>query len=86
MLRLPTRHVTQAARRNLETFQTTSAAKQLADDRHTWDVIAWSWAPGPPLRMTLRSEQGEVVDFEMDREGVWSLRENANAPKQPPRT
>ena len=28
MLRLPTRHVTEAARRNLEAFQTTSAAKE----------------------------------------------------------
>lgn len=85
MLRLPTRHVTEAARRNLEAFQTTSAAREFADDSHTWDVVAWSWALGPPLRVTLRDERGEVMDFEMDLHGLWRVHADPNDPKEPPR-
>jgi hypothetical protein len=85
MLRLPTRNVTDAARRNLEAFQTTSAAREFADDVRSWDIVAWSWAPGPPLRVTLRNERGEVVDFEMDQEGLWRVHSNLNAPQEPPR-
>jgi len=83
MLRLPTGSITQAARRNLETFQTTSAAKELADDARTWDAVAWSWAPGPPLHVTLRNERGDVVDFVMDAEGLWRMHANPNVPKEP---
>jgi hypothetical protein len=83
MLRLPTRHVTPAARRNLEIFQATAAAQELTDDARTWDVVAWSWALGPPLRVTLRSERGEVVDFEMDEQSVWRMHANPNVPKEP---
>jgi len=83
MLRLPTRHVTDAARRNLEIFQATAAAKELTDDARTWDVVAWSWALGPPLRMTLRSERGDVVDFDMDEQGTWRMHANPNVPKEP---
>lgn len=82
MLRLPTRPITEAARRNLEAFQTTSAARELADDARTWDAIAWSWAPDPPLRVTLRNERGDVVDFEMDAQGLWRMYANPNVPKE----
>jgi hypothetical protein len=85
MLRLPTLHVTQAAHRNFEIFQATTAAKELTDDAHTWDAVAWSWALGPPLRVTLRSERGDVVDFEMDAQGAWRMHANPNAPKEPAR-
>jgi hypothetical protein len=85
MLRLPSRHVTEAARRNLEAFQTTSAALAFADDALTWDVVAWSWALGPPLRVTLRNERGEVVDFEMDEKGLWRVHADPNDPKEPTR-
>jgi hypothetical protein len=84
MLRLPTLHVTQAARRNLELFQATTAAKELTEDARTWDAVAWSWALGPPLRVTLRSERGDVVDFEMDERGAWRMHANPNVPKEPP--
>jgi hypothetical protein len=83
MLRLPTRHVTSAARRNLEVFQATEAAKGLADDARTWDVVAWSWVLGPPLRVTLRSERGDVLDFEMDEQRAWRMRASPNVPKEP---
>jgi hypothetical protein len=83
MLRLPTRSVTEAARRNLEAFQTTSAATQLTDDAHTWTAVAWSWAPGPPLRVTLRSELGDVLDFEMEAGGQWRMHTNPNVPREP---
>jgi hypothetical protein len=86
MLRLPTRPVTEAARRNLEAFQTTSAAREFADDARSWDVVAWSWALGPPLRVTLRNERGDVVDFEMDGQGLWRVHADPNAPKEPVRT
>jgi hypothetical protein len=84
MLRLPTLHVSEAARRNLEMFQATAAAKELADDARTWNVIAWSWALGPPLRVTLRNERGDVVAFEMDAQRAWRLHADPNVPKEPP--
>jgi hypothetical protein len=83
MLRLPTRHVTEAARRNLDAFQSTSAAKELADDTCRWDVVEWSWAAGPPMRVTLRSEHGDVVDFEMDETGIWRVFRDPNVPMEP---
>jgi hypothetical protein len=82
MLRLPTGPITAAARRNLEAFETTSAATELADDARTWTAIAWSWAPGPPLRVTLRSERGDVVDFEMDAHGLWRMHTDPNVPRE----
>jgi hypothetical protein len=82
MLRLPTRPITAAARRNLDAFQTTSAAKELVDDVRTWDVVAFSWSPGPPLRVTLRDDRGEVVDFVMDAEGLWRMHANPNVPRE----
>jgi hypothetical protein len=81
MLRMPTHHVTQTARRNLDRFRATSAASELDDDARTWTVVEWSWAEGPPLRVQLRSEAGEVVDFVMDESGVWRMRrENPQKP------
>ncbi|HEY3818228.1 MAG TPA: hypothetical protein VGL81_13705 [Polyangiaceae bacterium] len=84
MLRLPTGPITSAARHNLDAFQTTSAASELASDAHTWTAVAWSWVPGPPLRVTLRSERGDVVDFEMDEQGLWRMYPDPNEPKEPP--
>ena len=84
MLRLPTGPVTEAARRNLEAFQTTSAAMEFVADARSWDVVAWSWVAGPPLRVTLRNERGDVVDFEMDGQGLWRVHADPNVPKEPP--
>lgn len=83
MLRMPTQYVTEAARRNLDAFESTSAAKDLADNPRRWDVVEWSWAAGPPLRVTLRSEQGDVLDFEMDEDGVWRTYRDPNVPREP---
>jgi hypothetical protein len=76
MLRMPSAHVTERARRNLERFRATSAASELDDDPRTWVVVEWSWTDGPPLRVRLRNEGGQLVDFVMDASGVWRLRQD----------
>jgi hypothetical protein len=81
MLRMPARHVTEAARRNLERFRATSAASQLDDDEHTWTVAEWTWTEGPPLYIQLRSDSGEFVDFVMDEKGIWRMRREPIGPK-----
>jgi hypothetical protein len=81
MLRMPAGHVTEAARRNLDRFRATSAASELEDDTQTWRVVEWTWAKGPPLRIQLRSDSGEVVDFVMDENGMWRLRREPIGPK-----
>jgi hypothetical protein len=73
MLRMPSSHVTDSARRNLDRFRATSAASELDDDDHTWTVVEWSWGDGPPLRIQLRSEAGQTVAFVMDESGVWRM-------------
>jgi hypothetical protein len=74
MLRMPTSHVTETARRNLDRFRATSAASELDDDERTWTVAEWTWAEGPPLRVELRSDTGDTVDFVMDGSGIWRMR------------
>jgi hypothetical protein len=74
MLRLPARHVTEAARRNLDRFLATSAASELEDDTQGWTVVEWTWAEGPPLRIQLRGDSGQVIDFVMDENGIWRIR------------
>jgi hypothetical protein len=73
MLRMPSSHVTEFARRNLERFRATSAASQLEDDKLVWTVVEWSWTEGPPLRLKLRSDLGQTTDFVMDVSGRWRL-------------
>jgi hypothetical protein len=80
MLRMPTHHVTETARRNLERFRATSAASELDDDPHTWTVVEWSWAEGPPLRVQLRSDDARVIDFVMDESGIWRIRREPVGP------
>jgi hypothetical protein len=80
MLRMPSTHVTQTAMHNLDRFRATSAASELDDDSQTWRVAEWSWTEGPPLRIQLRSDAGEVVDFVMDESGVWRLRREPQRP------
>jgi len=80
MLRMPSAHVTETARRNLDRFRATSAASELEDDSHTWSVVEWSWREGPPLRVQLRSDAGQVVDFVMDESGTWRLRREPRGP------
>jgi hypothetical protein len=84
VLRLPGRNVTEAARRNFERFRGTSAARDLDADVHVWSVVEWSWEEGPPMRLVLRSELGEVWDFIMDETGTWRIERDPNVPRQVP--
>ncbi len=77
MLRMPISSVTDTARRNLDRFRATSAASELEDDTRAWSVVEWSWTEGPPLRIRLRSEVGETVDFVMDDASTWRMRRQA---------
>jgi hypothetical protein len=78
---MPSAHVTEAARGNLDRFRATSAASELEDDSHTWSVVEWSWRAGPPLRVQLRSDAGQIIDFLMDEAGIWRLRREAREPR-----
>jgi hypothetical protein len=83
MLHLPSRYVTEAARHNLALFCATSAAKELDEDTRSWSVVEWSWHEGPPLRVFLRSDRGDVLDFVMDEDGVWRIGRDPNVPREP---
>jgi hypothetical protein len=45
--------------------------------------VEWSWAPGPPLRVQVRSERGEVLEFVMDEPGAWRAHPDPNVPYEP---
>jgi hypothetical protein len=83
MLHLPSTYVTEAARHNLARFCATSAAKELDEDSRVWSVVEWSWQEGPPLRVFLRSDRGDVLDFVMDEGGVWRIGRDPNVPREP---
>jgi len=80
MLRMPSSHVTETAMRNLDRFRATSAASELEDDSRTWSVVEWSWCAGPPLRVQVRSDAGQLVDFVMDEVGIWRMRAERHGP------
>jgi hypothetical protein len=74
MLKMPTVAVTDEAKRNLQRFYHTSAAREIEDDPRSWAVVEWTWGAGPPLRIHLRNETtGDVIDFVMDDAGLWQL-------------
>jgi hypothetical protein len=73
LIQMPKGALTAAARRNLKRFQETAAARELEDDARTWRAVEWSWVEGPPMRVHLRCERGEVVDFVMDETGGWRM-------------
>jgi hypothetical protein len=81
MLRMPTRALTQAAKKNLDRFFRTSAAREIEDDPRTWTVVEWTWALGPPMRVALRDEECAVIDFVMDKAGLWHLSREPMDPK-----
>lgn len=81
MLRMPTRALTQAAKKNLDRFFRTSAAREIEDDPRTWTVIEWTWVAGPPMRVALRDEECAVIDFVMDAAGLWHLWREPMDPK-----
>jgi hypothetical protein len=78
---MPKGALTAAARRNLKRFQETGAARELEDDARTWRVVEWSWVEGPPMRVHLRCDRGEVIDFVMDEACVWRLAREPIDPK-----
>ncbi len=73
MLRIPTTGLTDEAKANLDRFAGTAAAREMEDDPRTWTVIEWTRDAGPPIRVHLRDEGGDVIDFIMDDAGVWQL-------------
>jgi hypothetical protein len=73
MLRMPGGALTRDAQRNLGRFFATSAAREIEDDPRSWAVVEWTWGEGPPVRVHLRNENDEVIDFVMDATGVWQL-------------
>lgn len=73
MLRMPTGALTPDAKKNLARFFSTSAAREIEDDPRSWSVIEWTWGAGPPLRVHLRDENRQVIDFIMDATGVWQI-------------
>ena len=83
MLRMPTDAFTDEAKRNLQRFYHTSAAREIEDDPRTWTVVEWTWGAGPPLRVHLRDESGDVIDFVMDDAGLWQLWREPIEPRTP---
>ncbi len=81
MLRMPTHELTDEAKRNLQRFYHTSAARELEDDPRTWSVVEWTWGAGPPMRLHLRDEGGDAIDFIMDDAGLWQLWRDPIEPK-----
>jgi len=73
MLTMPTVALTDEAKRNLQLFYHTAAAREAEDDPRSWTVVEWTWGAGPPVRVHLRDETGDVIDFIMDDAGVWQL-------------
>ena len=82
MLHLPSHHVSRDAASNLDRFGETALAKRLREDSRHWNVIEWSWTPEPPVRVQVRSDEGEVLEFVMDESGSWWAHPDANAPHQ----
>lgn len=83
MLHLPSHHVSDAAANNLERFGETAFAKRLREDPRHWSVIEWSRTREPPLRVQLRNQNGDVLEFVMDESGAWWAHPDGNAPHQP---
>lgn len=83
MLHFPSRNLSPEASRNLERFRHTSLAQQLEHDYRRWDVVEWSWTLEPPLRVQVRSAQGEVLEFLMEQGGLWRAHPDPNVPHEP---
>ena len=81
MLTMPAVALTDEAKRNLQLFFHTSAAREIEDDPRSWTVVEWTWGAGPPVRVHLRDETGDVIDFIMDDAGVWHLWREPIEPK-----
>ena len=82
MLKMPANGLTDEAKRNLQRFYHTSAAREIEGDARSWTVTEWTWGAGPPLRVQLRDETGgDVIAFVMDDAGLWTLCREPIEPK-----
>jgi hypothetical protein len=81
MVRMPPTVPTRIAKTNLEYFAASAAARELDDDSRVWTVVEWSWTPGPPMTIVLRSDRGETTDFIVDASGTWRMRREPIEPK-----
>jgi hypothetical protein len=76
MIEWPAReNLTEAAKRNLDMFESTAAALELNEDAAKWRLVAWARSEEPPVRMMLRNEQTlEELTFTREESGTWILR------------
>jgi hypothetical protein len=76
MIEWPAReNLNDAAKRNLDLFESTAAALELAEDDATWKLVAWARSEEPPVRIMLRNEQSlEELTFTQEETGTWILR------------
>jgi hypothetical protein len=76
MIEWPAReNLNAAAKRNLDKFESTAAALELAEDAAKWQMVAWSRSDESPVRIMLRNEQTlEELTFTHEESGTWILR------------
>jgi|GEM_PF-2392463 hypothetical protein len=86
MVRMPPTVPTQTGKKNLEIFAASAAARELDERPDIWTVVEWSWTPAPPLRVVLRSDQGDRRDVVIDASGVWRMQREPVEPKIGPPT
>lgn len=73
MLRWPSPDVlTPIAREHLDRFRSTSAVKELEEDRHRWEFAAWPWMQDEPVHFIVRNECLEERAYTFERGGLWS--------------
>lgn len=77
MLRMPDTRallllLPEAARHNLERFESSGAAKELRASPHDWRVMEWSWTSDSPTSVRLqRDDFGELLEVWMEEGGLW---------------
>jgi hypothetical protein len=77
------RRLSDAYRGNLKRFAETAAALELEGDRRVWHLEATSWVDEFPVRLILRSREGNEVCFTLDEPGVWTLTVGDSIPVKP---
>lgn len=63
----------EGTRYGLARFRETSAAQELAEDAHTWQLEASSWTDEFPVRLIWRDEDDEQVCFTMETPELWRI-------------
>jgi hypothetical protein len=69
-----------AAKKNLEKFRATAAAKSLEAESQTWHFLNWSWTADPPMRLILENQDHHMLTFILDDRGLWTMRDVNIAP------